>query len=250
MAFIRTKEIPPGSGNLYKYEVESYREGGHVRQRVLHYIGSAGHTAATGVKLKAEMEAYPITPATTNQHTSEGILSDKDLNITFKPRWYLPLTLKLTQKQIRRLDELSILDNLSDKEKKEYDKLKKVDKPILKLPDAINAPSLFERYPELREVRIMEPFGDALGAYYQGNINTQLNDSPFMIPHLIHEITHAVQDIKHLPGGAAYFGPAKGTEYDTYINSPGENQARDAQSRSAVMSRSLGTTKLKGENEI
>jgi hypothetical protein len=55
MSFIRTKEIPPGSGNLYKYEVESYREDGHVRQRVLHYMGSAGHTAASGVKTKTEM---------------------------------------------------------------------------------------------------------------------------------------------------------------------------------------------------
>ena len=42
MSFIRTKEIPPGSGNHYEYEVESYRDGDSVRQRVIRYIGRAG----------------------------------------------------------------------------------------------------------------------------------------------------------------------------------------------------------------
>ena len=42
MSFIRTKEIPPGSGNYYEYEVESYRDGDSVRQRVIRYIGRAG----------------------------------------------------------------------------------------------------------------------------------------------------------------------------------------------------------------
>ncbi len=46
MSFIRQKEIPPGSGNHYSYMVENYREGGHVRQRVLQYLGAAGHEGA------------------------------------------------------------------------------------------------------------------------------------------------------------------------------------------------------------
>jgi hypothetical protein len=39
MAFIRAKEIPPGSGNWYDYEVMNYREGDKVRQKVIRYIG-------------------------------------------------------------------------------------------------------------------------------------------------------------------------------------------------------------------
>jgi hypothetical protein len=41
MTWIRTKEIPPGSGNHYKYKLESYRtENGDVRQKQ-EYIGPA-----------------------------------------------------------------------------------------------------------------------------------------------------------------------------------------------------------------
>jgi transposase-like protein len=42
MSFIRVKEIPPRSGNFYDYEVESYRDKGKVRQRVIQYIGRSG----------------------------------------------------------------------------------------------------------------------------------------------------------------------------------------------------------------
>lgn len=42
MTYIRTKEIPPGSGNFYDYEVESVREGGKVRQKHVRYLGKAG----------------------------------------------------------------------------------------------------------------------------------------------------------------------------------------------------------------
>lgn len=39
MSFVRSKEIPPGSGNWYDYEVRNVRENGKVRQKVLRYIG-------------------------------------------------------------------------------------------------------------------------------------------------------------------------------------------------------------------
>ena len=42
MSFIRAKEIPPGSGRWYDYEVENKRDGEHVRQKVLRYIGRSG----------------------------------------------------------------------------------------------------------------------------------------------------------------------------------------------------------------
>jgi len=42
MAFIRTKEIPLGSGNWYDYEVETVHEGGKVIQRHIRYLGRHG----------------------------------------------------------------------------------------------------------------------------------------------------------------------------------------------------------------
>ena len=42
MSFIRTKEIPPGSGRFYNYEVENYRQGGQVKQRLIRYLGRTG----------------------------------------------------------------------------------------------------------------------------------------------------------------------------------------------------------------
>lgn len=41
MAYVRTKQIPPGSGNHYRYLEEIYRENGEVRTRHLAYLGTA-----------------------------------------------------------------------------------------------------------------------------------------------------------------------------------------------------------------
>jgi hypothetical protein len=38
---MRVKELPPGSGHYYNYLVESVREGGKVRQKVIKYLGPA-----------------------------------------------------------------------------------------------------------------------------------------------------------------------------------------------------------------
>jgi putative transposase len=42
MSFIRAKQIPPGKGHWYDYEVQTIHEGGHVRQRVIQYLGRTG----------------------------------------------------------------------------------------------------------------------------------------------------------------------------------------------------------------
>lgn len=42
MSFIRTKEIPPKSGNFYDYLVETVHEGDKVIQRHLQYLGKKG----------------------------------------------------------------------------------------------------------------------------------------------------------------------------------------------------------------
>ena len=45
MTFIRAKQIPPRTGNWYDYEVESYRDNGRVRQRIIRYIGRSGRVS-------------------------------------------------------------------------------------------------------------------------------------------------------------------------------------------------------------
>ncbi len=45
MSFIRAKQIPPRTGNWYDYEVESYRDKGRVKQRIIQYIGRSGRVS-------------------------------------------------------------------------------------------------------------------------------------------------------------------------------------------------------------
>jgi len=47
VTFIRAKEIPPGSGNWYDYEVETIHEGGKVVQKHIRYIGRHGTVSAS-----------------------------------------------------------------------------------------------------------------------------------------------------------------------------------------------------------
>ena len=67
MSFIRAKEIPPGSGNWYDYEVETIRQGGKVIQKHIRYIGksSLGGGGGTGVAtrsttVKASRQVSPL----------------------------------------------------------------------------------------------------------------------------------------------------------------------------------------------
>jgi len=45
--FIRAKEIPPGSGNWYDYEVETIHKGGKVIQKHIRYLGKHGAVRTT-----------------------------------------------------------------------------------------------------------------------------------------------------------------------------------------------------------
>lgn len=67
MSFIRAKEIPPGSGRWYDYEVEDYRDGDKVKQRVLRYIGrSVGiGTTGGGSQVSSTSHAMPTRVGTT-----------------------------------------------------------------------------------------------------------------------------------------------------------------------------------------
>ena len=52
MSFIRAKEIPPHSGNWYDYEVKTIHENGHVRQKVIRYIGRSSKVGTVKEPLK------------------------------------------------------------------------------------------------------------------------------------------------------------------------------------------------------
>lgn len=74
MGFIRAKEIPPGSGNWYDYEVKNHREGDKVVQKVIRYIGRAGGsggglgTTGAGISITSHPpESKPITTLGTTQ---------------------------------------------------------------------------------------------------------------------------------------------------------------------------------------
>ncbi len=49
MTFIRAKEIPPGSGNWYDYEVETVHEGDKVIQKHIRYLGKSGTYSIGGL---------------------------------------------------------------------------------------------------------------------------------------------------------------------------------------------------------
>lgn len=83
MSFIRTKEIPPGSGNMYKYRVETYRTSeGEVRQNQ-EYIGKAeaidqsekdlGTTSSEKEELTEEQRKELV-----KELTREGIIVEKE----------------------------------------------------------------------------------------------------------------------------------------------------------------------------
>ena len=41
MTFVRSKQIPPRTGDWYDYEVKTIHENGHVRQKMVRYIGKS-----------------------------------------------------------------------------------------------------------------------------------------------------------------------------------------------------------------
>ncbi len=67
MSFIRAKEIPPGSGNWYDYEVMGIREGKHVRQKVIKYLGRSGsHSYLSGGSNVLTSKPMTISPTSTS----------------------------------------------------------------------------------------------------------------------------------------------------------------------------------------
>ena len=66
MSFIRAKEIPPGSGNWYDYEVKTTHEGSHVRQKVIKYLGKSGSHSYLSSSQEVLTSKPIISPSSTN----------------------------------------------------------------------------------------------------------------------------------------------------------------------------------------
>lgn len=62
MTFIRAKEIPPGSGNWYDYEVETVHEGAKVIQKHIRYIGKSTRRASRSGASGRVVASSPIAP--------------------------------------------------------------------------------------------------------------------------------------------------------------------------------------------
>ncbi len=63
MSYIRSKQIPPGSGNWYDYEVETVRQGKRVIQRHIRYIGKSTRRGGGGVVRRSARVSAPETIA-------------------------------------------------------------------------------------------------------------------------------------------------------------------------------------------
>ncbi|MDO8636151.1 MAG: hypothetical protein Q7R34_07910 [Dehalococcoidia bacterium] len=61
MTFIRSKEIPPHSGNWYDYAVMTVHEGDKVRQKVIQYLGKSAARRSPRKKSKPVVDAF-LTP--------------------------------------------------------------------------------------------------------------------------------------------------------------------------------------------
>jgi hypothetical protein len=60
MSFIRAKEIPPGSGNWYDYEVKTVHEGKYVRQKVIQYLGKSSLRPSRSSRSSRHSVPYPV----------------------------------------------------------------------------------------------------------------------------------------------------------------------------------------------
>ena len=95
-------------------------------------------------------------------------------------------------------------------------------KSDLMLPDVIKFDELFNEYPQLKSIKVIDmPEGERYentAAYYASDTNeiaVRASNEKQFISSLLHEIQHAVDDIELLPGGSSpdmFKGKAKSTE--------------------------------------
>lgn len=98
-----------------------------------------------------------------------------------------------------------------------------------KLSDILEASTLYDMYPELKDIQVNFKNMKSLGRFYENVIeinNKLLNDTNDMRGTLLHEIQHYIQDVEGLPKGATIlFGN------EQYASSKGEIEAADTKNR-------------------
>lgn len=85
MSFVRSKEIPPGSGNWYEYEVACVWEDGKPRQKHIQYLGKRGGTLKplmgdAGLEHRISTAVATADTSTPARHTKTTPIADMTLS--------------------------------------------------------------------------------------------------------------------------------------------------------------------------
>lgn len=112
MSFIRAKEIPPRSGNWYDYEVETYRDKGKVRQRVIRYIGKSSlRSSRTGVSFSKPISSMPAVSDTSKPARVKKMKTDTKLIASAIGMYYGGMSLDAIQQQFRQDHDLDLSES-------------------------------------------------------------------------------------------------------------------------------------------
>jgi putative transposase len=113
MAFVRAKEIPPGSGNWYDYEVETVHEGGKVRQKVIRYIGRSGsHTIPSEYSaIELGLSPKPLTTSITHDARVHKMKTPAKLIASAMGMYYGGMPLDAIQQQFKQDHNLDMSES-------------------------------------------------------------------------------------------------------------------------------------------
>lgn len=118
MSFVRAKEIPPGSGNWYDYEVETIHEGSKVIQKHIRYIGksargglsrsmrSVGITATNLIRTPVNPTTPIMNPATIHKMKTPAALVASAMGL-----YYGGMSLDSIQQQFKQDHELDMSES-------------------------------------------------------------------------------------------------------------------------------------------
>ena len=110
LSYVRTKEIPPGSGRHYRYLQRSYREGDQVKTETVKYLGPAGGKNDTSFEQSEIPEKYQGELGTTEK---KGKISVDENSEAFKEGY---------EDDLDKYDTEEILDESMEEAKEEEDK--------------------------------------------------------------------------------------------------------------------------------
>lgn len=101
MSYIRSKEIPPGSGNWYNYEVKGIREGSKVKQKVIRYIGRVEGDFVPATRTPITVIGEPDMPINDKSHIL-GMKTPASLIASALGMYYGGMSLDALQQQFKQ----------------------------------------------------------------------------------------------------------------------------------------------------